>query len=302
MRLALAGALVAAVALAAAPAGAFCRTTTVSPPAGYIPTGATCWDQGDPLYWKDSCIAFGVEASGSKRVSYDVVAQLAAQAFQTWTSVACGAGAPSIAVSQGGAVPVSCSTVDYVKGSKNNVNVILFHDDAWPYNDAANTLALTTLTYNTETAQILDADMEINTASNDITTTTPVPQNGYDLLSILTHEGGHFLGLAHSGHSDATMYAVYKPQSITMRALAADDVSAACTVYPPGGGRPTAKGTIASDACGAVPRGALQGGCPAVAGGCCSVATGAPADGAPAAIATGLLALAFVARRARRRA
>jgi hypothetical protein len=288
--------------LTSATASAYCRTTTVSPPAGFTPTITTCWDQGDALFWKDKCIAFGVEASGSKRATYDDVVTLATQAFQTWMDAACTTGAISITASAGKPVPVSCSKVDYVKGAKNNVNVILFHDDSWPYNDSANTLALTTLTFNTETAQILDADMEINTASNDVTTVTPVPPNSYDLLSILTHEAGHFFGLAHTGHPEATMFATYKPQSVSMRLLAADDVSGICAMYPTSGVRPTTKGNVVADACGAVPRGALQGSCPAVASGCCSVATGAPASGTPAGIAGGgaLLALILRRRRARR--
>lgn len=284
--------------LAAGSARAFCRTTTISPPSGFFPAGDACWTDGDPLFWKDKCIAFGVEASGSKRVGYDEALALAKQAFQTWMDASCTTGAISLAISAGGAVPVSCSKVDYLKGSKNNVNVIVFHDDAWPYNDAQNTLALTTLTFNTETAQILDADMEINTASNAVTTTTPVPKDSYDLLSILTHEAGHFIGLAHTGHPEAAMFATYKPQSISMRTLAADDVSGVCTVYPTSGTRPTAKGNVVAEACGAVPRGALQNGCPVVASGCCSVAPGAPPGDANGAFAGLLVLAAFGARRA----
>lgn len=280
-------------------AAAYCRTTTVAPAPGFVPVGDTCWTQGDPLFWKDRCIAVGVAASGSKTISYASVASLATQAFQTWMGATCSTGAPSLTIREGNPIPISCSKVEYVKGANDNVNVILFHDDVWPYADQKNTLALTTLTFNADTGQILDADMEINSAANTITTATPVPAGSYDLLSILTHEGGHFLGLAHSGHPEAALFSTYKAQSISMRTLAPDDVTGICAAYPPSGLRPTAKGDVAADACGAVPRGALQGACPSVSAGCCAVAAGTPANGTPAVALSAFAALVLAVRRRR---
>ena len=56
---------------------------------------------------------------------------------------------------------------------------------------------------------------------------------GFDLQSILTHEAGHFLGLAHSPDAEATMAAQYYEGTTTFRSLAADDVAAVCAAYPP---------------------------------------------------------------------
>src|SRR5206468_38411 len=91
------------------------------------------------------------------------------------------------------------------------------------------------------------------------TVSDPIPADGYDFASIVTHETGHFLGMAHSGDSHATMYAHYNPGSTTLRNLTADDVSGICTVYPPDGSRAVAKnvtpsGRVASDACDPIPR------------------------------------------------
>jgi hypothetical protein len=52
----------------------------------------------------------------------------------------------------------------------------------------------------------------------------------FDLQAILTHEAGHFLGLAHATDTNAIMYAYYQPGAIQ---LTSDDVDAICTVYPP---------------------------------------------------------------------
>jgi MYXO-CTERM domain-containing protein len=65
-----------------------------------------------------------------------------------------------------------------------------------------------------------------------------IPSDSYDLQSILTHEIGHFLGLAHSPVpcKDAdcpTMNALYSHGTDYFRSLEADDVAAICAVYPP---------------------------------------------------------------------
>jgi len=55
-----------------------------------------------------------------------------------------------------------------------------------------------------------------------------------DLDSLLTHEAGHLLGLAHSSDSSATMFPGYEAGTIDLRTLAPDDITAICSVYPPG--------------------------------------------------------------------
>ena len=60
----------------------------------------------------------------------------------------------------------------------------------------------TTLSIDTVSGQILDADVEIDAfdpGQNGMPPITTSDSNvGYDLESIVTHEAGHFLGLAHS--------------------------------------------------------------------------------------------------------
>lgn len=278
---------------AAADASAFCRTTTEPSPPTFQPSGDSCWDKGSPVWWKERCVAWGVELGGSKAIAQSTVEQTAKSAFAAWTGSSCATGPITIAANEGQPIPASCTAVGYVKGAKNNVNEIIFHDDKWPYNDGVNTLALTTLTFNADTGQILDADIELNTQSNMISTEVPVPQNSFDLLSILTHEVGHFFGLAHSGHTEATMYSMYKPQSVSMRTLSADDVSGICAVYGTSQ-RPTAMGNVAAADCQSPARGSYDGKCPtpATGGGCAVGGTGASA--------LPLLAL-FLLQRLRRR-
>ena len=247
----------------ASSAGAFCRTTTKSVDPSFSPTPESpCWTAGLPLYWKNRCVGYSMQKDASRSIAFNAAADAMTTAFTRWSAVSCptasGSGQVSIDIRYLG--PVACGKVQYNQ-DVGNANVIVFRDDVWPHNDANNTLGLTTVTYNPQTGEMYDADMEINTAQQAISITDPVPQDGFDFSSIVTHEAGHFLGLAHSQDARATMYAHYKQGSSNMRYLAADDVSAICQVYPPDGTRASSSGSVAAAACDPTPRHGYSGDC-----------------------------------------
>jgi len=62
----------------------------------------------------------------------------------------------------------------------------------------------------------LDADVELN--AYDFKLQHRRPGDDYDLDSVLTHELGHWLGLAHTLDSSATMFAEYKEGSDSLAA------------------------------------------------------------------------------------
>lgn len=157
-------------------------------------------------------------------------------AFTAWTRASCptsGGGRSRVSIDVRDLGPVDCGKVEYNQ-SGGNQNVIVFRDDAWPHHDANSTLALTTITFNPETGEIYDGDMELNTSQQPVTLTDPVPPDGFDFASIVTHEAGHFLGLAHSGEARATMHATYTPGNTSMRYLTWDDVAGICAIYAAG--------------------------------------------------------------------
>jgi hypothetical protein len=212
---------------------------------------------------------------------------------------------------------VDCDQVQY-NSDRGNQHVIVFRDETWPHNDANNTLGLTTVTFDPDTGEIYDADMEINATVPLSVAATPGPQ-GYDLESIITHETGHFLGMAHSGDERATMFAHYTQGSTSMRVLTNDDVSGLCAIYSPGGVRnvdPSAtsdgSGKAPEDACDPTPRHGFSSECGTPPGRACAVAggsagalgSGSPGSSAPgtsALLAAGLATLVAGAVRARRR-
>jgi hypothetical protein len=215
------------------------------------------------LYWKNLCTGYSLQqdASPLRHVTLDQATQIAAQAFARWGAAGCSGGAPSIAAHDEG--PVACGLVEYDTAGPNQ-HVIVFRDEGWPYSDSSNTIGLTTITFDATSGEIFDADMEINSHDFDLVATTPVPAGSYDLASVVTHEAGHFLGLAHSADTGAVMYAHYRPGEST---LTADDVEGICSIYPHGGGRTTTAGALTGGKCDPTPRHGFSTKCMAAGGG-----------------------------------
>lgn len=210
-------------------ASAYCRTSACGgKTVGAICTPPQTSDCGFPLYWPTPCIGITVQEDGSSDVTAEATRGIVNRAIDTWMAADCGGGAhPRISIVDQGFV--ACHEQEYNQ-DKANSNTLMFRDDDWPY--AKNRLAITTVTYNLDTGEIRDADMEFNSAEADFTTTEDAVD--VDLESVVTHEMGHFLGLAHSPSSTATMFADYPPGSVNLRTLEADDVAGLCATYPPG--------------------------------------------------------------------
>jgi len=211
---------------------AFCRATTCDPSKkDCARDSAQCLTVGTPLYWASSCVQVYVQAAGSplRGISFDATQESVSRAFAAWLSTDCGKGqAPLLDVQVLG--PITCATSEYNK-TKKNANIVMFRDSEWPYPGSEDALAFTHLQFNADTGELWDADLEINSAEYEFSTGEPVTQN--DLDSMLTHEAGHLLGLAHTQVKDATMYASYVKGTDSLRTLAADDEKGICAVYAP---------------------------------------------------------------------
>lgn len=219
---------------------AYCLTTTCDDKVEACPKDDNkCTIPGLPLFWPDQCVTFGVQADGSpkRNIDFALAEQVATRAFQKWISADCGGGLnPSIGVSALG--KIYCDDVAYYHNPPApNANVIIFRDNGWPHEaldggEDKQTLALTTVTFDPETGALLDADIEVN--SFEIALTTGDDNISADLQTILTHEIGHFFGLAHSLAPDAIMNPLYDIETKSFRQLSDDDSRGMCELYPPG--------------------------------------------------------------------
>ncbi len=323
------GFLYAAVVMLLAPeAQAFCRTFTCAPPSDFTPSATLCAPvdltscvmgadsaKSVPLWWKSTCVGYSLQKDGSRYATIAQATAAASGAFSAWASATC-PGAPSVQGQDLG--PVACGAASFNLNTGNQ-NVIVFRDSAWPHktaeqqrlNQASPTVALTTVSFNRDTGEILDADIELNTADHKITVTDTPGTGVFDLESVLTHEGGHFLGVAHSPDATAVMYFQDEGGSSKHRALGADDAAAICAIYPAAGPRPvdtsvSANGFTAAGTCEPAPRNGLSSACvadtagtPTKSGGCAVSSSASIAVNGGAWAALGI-AVASVMRRRRR--
>ncbi len=241
--------------LSAGDASAFCRANTCKTTPVLSPAGGACapagWEEDCaedrnpalPLWWRSACLDYSVDITEAP-VSAEAGIGAVKKAFSAWTTRTCdGRARTSIDVHVTG--PVRGGIAEYLSEGPNK-NFILFHGDKWPHKTIAeidtNTrsleLALTTLTYSPETGEILDADIEVNSAEYDLGLVNPKSSPDlYDLQTVLTHEVGHSLGFAHSPDPLSAMYPRGDSKSIAKRKLTEDDGRGICAAYPPDGRR-----------------------------------------------------------------
>ena len=230
-------------------AHAFCRMTTDG---GAQIGNASCVERGEPLEWADPCLSYAVDSRGSSWMSQEDINAAIDASFATWMGADCDGSPPNVIFKP--LPPSTCRRAEFNTGP--NVNTIAFLDP-WrdPCLDAnepgydSNAFAVTIVWHNTNTGEILDADMMINDTEASATSAggpyDNCPPTGCDpgsrlapgpadLASIVTHEAGHFIGIGHSDLPEATMFASAERSSVEKRDLAQDDIDAICTIYPPG--------------------------------------------------------------------
>jgi hypothetical protein len=219
----------------ALPAAAYCRLTTESPSSGEGPQTA-CTEEGLYLVWKQQCISYTLVPHPdllTDRMPLHAVRDTIDASFGSWSALRCLNNVQPMVLGQ--TVELGeCSYAEYNRFGPN-ANTIAFARD-WESRGrdfVPEAYALTLVWHNPDTGEILDADIQINMNKGQlaICEEDACGSDQIDLQNVLTHEAGHFLGLAHSMEMTATMYGDAPLGETDKRQLETDDVDGLCVSY-----------------------------------------------------------------------
>lgn len=221
----------------------------------YVTTSA-----GVKTYWAHLCLSVWLQADVANGLDPAAVQSALEAAAAAWTEVDC---CDAVIQSAG----VTCFDEVGLARWPGALNTVLWREEPGSWVHAERVVALTSLTYDMKTGEIVDGDIEINAADYDFATDGDPTR--YDLRGTLTHELGHLLGLNHSDDRTATMWEDSRPGELDKRVLHDDDVRGICASYPVGAvpttcGAPRAGYTFAAPYCPDLPGHA---GCAGSAGG-----------------------------------
>jgi hypothetical protein len=180
-------------------------------------------DDGLPLRWPRGAVRFQVETSPDLPLSPEHLTDVVAAAFAPWAAL------PGDPLDLEAGPPVA-DGFGYELGGAN-ANVVRWEAHEWEYDHEA--LMLTFTHYRTSDGALVDADILVNGVDHAWSAGAgEAGADRFDLQSALTHEAGHFLGLAHSpDHPEATMYPSIAAGDRSRRELAGDDAAGFASLY-----------------------------------------------------------------------
>lgn len=224
---------------APATASAFCRSTTCNPKTESCEKDDRgCNTTGEPVRWAKMPIEYRFSSAGSALLIREEARAAVRAAFNRWSDTLCDGRRTSLRFVEREDVPEDKPLGRGTRGSEPFG--IYFRDLGWPYDTPDETLAQTNNTYGKSTGIIQYSDLEVNTGARKFATTET--GEGVDLQAVMTHEVGHYIGLAHSIENDSIMAKSYcetgdrcEKGKVAARRLAADDIAAVCKLYPPEG-------------------------------------------------------------------
>jgi hypothetical protein len=201
-------------------------------------------DAGPSLNWPGKAATYKINQRGTDDipspteakagVAADFEDTIIRQSFQTWQNVDC----TDFKFTDGGLTASERVGFDFRRLDENE-NIVIFQP-TWSHD--ALVIGLTTATFNSQTGEIFDADIELNDENYDFTTADTGGQT--DLQNTVTHEVGHFVGFDHTDKTGSTLpfecattATMSKSSSLgetSKRTLSPSDIMGMCFVYPIG--------------------------------------------------------------------
>ena len=224
---------------------AYCRMRTCdeSDPECKTSNKSGCVIEGADVAWRASPIPYRISAQGSSKLDDTQMRKAVRAAFAAWQNVDCEDGQTSLRFEEGEDIDdEKPEGISAAQAERRGIAPfgIYFRDDEWKGNDGGDALAATGLAFDAKKGTVSYADIEVNTVENDFVFDLDQDSKAYDLQAVLTHEVGHYIGLAHSKDADSIMVPTYCDSddrcvadgTIGKRALGLDDIKAVCTLYP----------------------------------------------------------------------
>lgn len=214
-----------------ATAAAYCRMTTAEP----VEDPLVCITEGIPLAWGTGALTYSLDQELYDRLEEAELRNQISESFAQWERVQCADAPHNITLTLTDSLTDESSPDHRLDGT--DVNAIVFHTaQQWRqlgYTPQA--FALTEVWFDANSGQILGADMEINDGRGPYVRCpedgcSPVSGNA-DLQNVVTHEAGHFLGLAHSNVRGSTMLFSAAEWETDKRTLEPDDEDGFCAAY-----------------------------------------------------------------------
>ena len=198
----------------------FCLAVLAIPQAASA-YGINMSESGNPLRWDRDTIAFRLDPELEAFMDEGEAFSAVTMGFEAWRGLP---RVPELVLQPG--------TPDKPghHGSRATNGVYLVRD----WQGEPDQLAITVVTYNRGTGEILDADILVNANASYglLDESGPPDLHHYDLGAIMTHEAGHSLGLDESDTvREATMWPLVSPGETHQRTLDTDDEEGAITNY-----------------------------------------------------------------------
>lgn len=192
----------------------------------------TAKDSGEPMRWFRTELTVKVSTVEPGEVDWQTMYDIVEASFASWDIPGCKI--PQVDVI-GTTTAKTITSPTKFTDEPDNIVVFIPTTAAWRQlpGSTGTQIALTFIAHNTETGEIIDADIAVNDGGFQFTTTDDAT-SGIDLLASITHEVGHFFGMDHSLDNTATMYATYGDNvaaRTAARTLEDDDMDGVCGLY-----------------------------------------------------------------------